>query len=299
MLRQKGSGDMMRKQALVFAATAAMGIGTLGGPVRAEDQTGSSSIGQSSSGSSSAQGLGASANASAQAGSDQWSQVVRSANDADKLFLVNAAIDNECEIQLGRIAQQKSQDPQVKQIAERMVRDHEKASQQLRQTAQQANLQIPQSSSLPELKQQELTVFRSLDGKDFDKQYISHLRAGHAKDVSKYQDVSQMAKNDQVKQFASQTLPTLQQHQQHVEQAAMALGMPSGMEAQPAGARIGSQGIDAAKSPDNRSNPRPGSPDDTSGTSGSSGSSSGTSGSSGSSGTSGGIGGSQPGGSNR
>jgi len=97
-------------------------------------------------------------------------------------------------------------------------------------------VQLPQS--LPATKQQEMRVMQTLDGKEFDQQYISKMRAGHAKAVSEYTDVSQLAKNDQIKKYATQTLPTLQEHYQHVEKTATALGLPNLSEAQPAGARM-------------------------------------------------------------
>ena len=166
---------------------------------------------------------------------------IQSANDPDKLFLVCAAIDNQCEIQLAQLAQTKAQDQKVKDIAQKMVQDHQQAEQQLRQAAQESGVTLP--SGLPMIKQQGLKVFQSLSGRDFDQQFISHMRAAHAKAVNEYQDVAQLAKNDQIKQFASKTLPTLQQHFQDVQQEATALGLPSGMEAQPAGARMpGSSG---------------------------------------------------------
>lgn len=177
------------------------------------------------------------AQASANATSESdLTQTLSSANDPDKFFLVCAAIDNKAEMQLAQLAQQKSQDPQVKQIADRMIQDHQQAQRQLSEAAQQAGVQLPQS--LPATKQQEMRVMQTLNGKDFDQQYISKMRAGHAKAVSEYTDVSQLAKNDQIKKYATQTLPTLQEHYQHVEKTATALGLPNLSEAQPAGARM-------------------------------------------------------------
>jgi len=170
-------------------------------------------------------------------GESDIQQALRSANDPDKLFLVCAAIDNNAEIQLAQLAQTKAQDQHVKQIAQRIMQDHQTAQDQLKQTAQQVGIQLPQS--VPATKQQELRVFQSLSGKDFDQQYIACMQAGHAKAVNQYQAVAQLAKNDQVKDYASKTLPTLQMHFQHVQQAATALGLPNANEAQPAGARMG------------------------------------------------------------
>jgi len=67
-------------------------------------------------------------------------------------------------------------------------------------------------------------------------------------DVTKFNSVSQLSQNDQVKQFAQQLLPVLQQHAQHVNQTATAMGLPSGMEAMQAGAKIEGSGASGSSS---------------------------------------------------
>ncbi|HWP39432.1 MAG TPA: DUF4142 domain-containing protein, partial [Tepidisphaeraceae bacterium] len=98
-------------------------------------------------------------------------------------------------------------------------------------------VQLPQS--LPQMKQQELRIFTSLSGEQFDKLFVSHMQADHAKDLIKYRTVSQTAQNEQVRQYASRQLPALSQHFESVQQCAVALGLPSGsLEAIPAAGRI-------------------------------------------------------------
>ena len=154
----------------------------------------------------------------------------------DKLFVLMAAIDNEFEIQSAKAAEQKSQNEQVKQVAQKMIEDHSKAKEQLQPVAQQLGVQLPEQ--LPRMKQSVLQIMQALPADQFDKHYMAHLQAAHARDVTKFNACAQLSQNDQVKQFAQQQLPVLQQHQQHVNQTAQALGLPSGMEAMPAGARI-------------------------------------------------------------
>jgi len=169
----------------------------------------------------------------------EWGRAFSSASDPDKFFVVCAAIDNEAEVSLAQLAQQKAQDQQVKTLAEHVQKDHQQAEQKLQQTAQALGIQLPQGqTSLPEAKQREKQVFESLSGKEFDQQYISHMRAAHAKAVNEYQDVAQLAKNQQVKDYARDTLPKIQEHYSQIQQSATALGLPSSAEAQPAGARF-------------------------------------------------------------
>jgi putative membrane protein len=256
----------MKRQALTLAATAALGFGTLLiGQAQADDNSnaGQSAINNATGAQNGAAGTQAGAaagqtdanaqgaaqgaaqsaaeqqgqTADASGGKGDLRQALQAATDPDKLYVVMSAIDNQCEIQLGQLALKNSQDDQVKQIAQKMIDDHTKAQQQLQQVAQQIGVQLPQIA--PMTGQAVMKVFESLNGKPFDQMYVSHLRAAHAKCVSETTDVAQLAKNDQVKQYAQQQLPILQEHYQHLQQAAVALGLPSSTEAQTAGARIG------------------------------------------------------------
>ena len=154
----------------------------------------------------------------------------------DKLFVVHTAVGNQFEMAFAQLAQQKSQNPQVKQVAQTILQDHGQAGQQLQQVAQKLQIELPQG--LPSMKQQELQIIGQMDPEMFDKKYIGMNDALHAKDVTEYRHVSQMAQSPDVKQFASQTLPKLQQHHAQIKQAAQQMGMGGGMEAQPAGGRI-------------------------------------------------------------
>jgi len=154
----------------------------------------------------------------------------------DKLFVLHAAMGNQEEIELSRQAVQKASNNEVKQAAQHILDDHQKAQQQLQQVAQQVGVQLP--SSLPEDKQQMIRILTSLPADQFEKHYISAMQADHAKEIIKFRACSQLSQNDQVKQYAQQQLPALQSHYDMVQQAAVALGLPGGSEAIPASGRM-------------------------------------------------------------
>jgi len=51
-----------------------------------------------------------------------------------------------------------------------------------------------------------------LSGEEFDRAYMVDMLKDHKKDVADFQRESKSAKDPDVKNFASQTLPTLQEH---------------------------------------------------------------------------------------
>jgi len=236
-----------------FALLAVLGLvaALCAAPLRApaQDQSRTGTAGQSSGQSSGQSGMGQPGSDQMGGGQDRQSmqdtmQAIRSADTPDKLFLVEAALGSQAEMQLAQLAQQKSQDQQVKQIAQRIIQDHGQMMQQLQNVAQAQNVTLPKS--LPAMHQQEARVLQSLDGKQFDQCFLSAMRCMHAKDLSKFQDVSQIAQNAEVKQFARQQLPTLTAHRADVDRAAVAMGLPSTSampgEPMPAGSTIRGSG---------------------------------------------------------
>jgi predicted outer membrane protein len=169
----------------------------------------------------------------------QLKQFAQDPNTAcDKLFVLKAACGNQFEVQLGQQAQQKAQSQQVKDIAQKIVQDHQQALEKLQPIAQQLGVQLPQG--LGEMKQTEIQILTSLPADQFEKQYICMMQANHAMVVTAFQGIAQLAKNEQVKQYAQDCLPKLQEHAQSIEQCAVALGLPASNynQAQPAGGRI-------------------------------------------------------------
>ena len=167
----------------------------------------------------------------------------------DKLFVIGAAIDNMYETQFSQQAAQKAQNPEVKKLAQMIAQDHQQAGQKLQQVAQQLQVQVPQN--LPSIKQQEIQILAALPSEQFDKAYVAKMVETHAKDVACFTNQTTLAQNQQLKQFVTQTLPKLQEHQQHVTRAAQSIGLNQG-DAVQAGARQTGTASDAGSSDQNR-----------------------------------------------
>ena len=165
----------------------------------------------------------------------------------DKLFVIGAAIDNMYETQFSQQAAEKAQNPEVKKLAQMIAQDHQQAGQKLQQVAQQLQVQLPQN--LPSMKQQEIQILASLPSEQFDKAYVAKMVETHAKDVACFTNQTSLAQNQQLKQFVTQALPKLQEHQQHATRAAQAVGLNLQGEAVQAGARQSGNASDGSSDP--------------------------------------------------
>lgn len=133
-------------------------------------------------------------------------------SSSDRKFIMKAAEGGIAEVELGQLASQRASDPQVKQFAQRMVTDHTKANDQLKQIAASKNVQLP--ADLPAAAKRERDKLSKLSGAQFDREYMSHMTSDHKKDTSEFRSAAKAAKDPDVKQFASTTLPTLEEHLQ-------------------------------------------------------------------------------------
>jgi putative membrane protein len=173
---------------------------------------------------------------------------------SDKLFVLGCSQESLMGVEIARQAQQKAQNPQVKQLAQQIVQDHQQSNQQLQDVARSLNLQIPQQ--LNESHQQMVQIISSVPSDQFDKWFTTMTQAHHASALIAYRAVAQIAQSDQLKQYAQRQLPMLSRHYDQSQQAAVALGLPgSGPEAIPASGRIEGQIRDVT--PPNTATPRP------------------------------------------
>jgi putative membrane protein len=136
---------------------------------------------------------------------------------ADKNFVMKAAQGGMAEVQLGQLAAQKGQSDEVKKFGQRMVDDHTKANDQLKSVAQQKGVQIPTDLDAKDKALQD--KLSNMSGAEFDRMYMQHMVQDHKKDVAEFQKEANSGKDPDVKNFAQQTLPTLQDHLKMAQQA--------------------------------------------------------------------------------
>jgi putative membrane protein len=134
----------------------------------------------------------------------------KASRPADESFVKNEARGGMAEVELGKLAAEKASNANVKAFAQRMVSDHEKANDELKQIATSKNITLPTG---PDAKQKkERDRLEKLSGAAFDRAYMNAMLADHKKDVAAFMRESKSGNDPDVKAFAAKTLPTLQEH---------------------------------------------------------------------------------------
>ena len=155
-------------------------------------------------------------------------------------FITKMAIAGMAEVQLGKIASERGQDPDVKAFGQMMVTDHTRADEALKQVASQAGVQLP--TQLDEKHRELADRLMKLQGREFDREYMKAMVEGHdevherllqqagwtsTRNDSTRTDTSSPAAvgtsgsipgDSDVRQWAMKTLPTVQQHLQRARE---------------------------------------------------------------------------------
>jgi len=168
-------------------------------------------------------------------------------SSADQAFIKEAATGGLMEVELGRLAAEKASNADVKQFAQRMVDDHGKANQQLSTIAQQKSVQVP--TELTGKAKADHDRLSKLSGEQFDRAYMQLMVQDHRKDVGESRKQSTKAKDADVKSFASQTLPTLEDHLKMAQQTQSAVNGARATSGKASGGASTPQGTGGASSP--------------------------------------------------
>ena len=126
-----------------------------------------------------------------------------------KDFVTEAAISDMFEIQSSKLAEQRADEP-TKKFAAKMIEDHSKTTSELKPLATKANAPLP--TAMDESHKSMLSKLEGLQGNDFIRRYHSDQVTAHKQAVSLFQRYGKGGDNDDLKAFASKTLPTIQDH---------------------------------------------------------------------------------------
>lgn len=142
-------------------------------------------------------------------------QTASELSPADQRFVKEAAEGGMGEVELGRLAELKGSGDDVRKFGQRMVEDHSKANDKLKELAAAKSFTLPEKPNA----RQEATKDRlmKLSGADFDKAYMKDMVQDHKKDVAAFRVESKSGRDPDVRNFATITLPILRDHLKEAE----------------------------------------------------------------------------------
>jgi len=133
---------------------------------------------------------------------------------ADSKFITDAAEGGLMEVRAGELAQQKGQSADVKALGQRLVTDHSKANDELKQLASSKGITV--ASQLPDHHQKMLDKLSNAS--DFDKAFKDMAVKDHKKDIKEFEHALKKSNDTELKAWISKTLPNLQEHLRMAEQ---------------------------------------------------------------------------------
>ena len=128
----------------------------------------------------------------------------------DQSFMMKAAQGGQAEVELGNLAQSNAKSDAVKQFGQRMVTDHSKANDELKNIAVQKNVTLP--TSLDAKDQATKDKLSGMKGAAFDRAYMADMVKDHKTDIAAFEREARSGKDSDVKAWAEKTLPTLREH---------------------------------------------------------------------------------------
>jgi putative membrane protein len=135
-------------------------------------------------------------------------------------FVRAAATNDLYEMEASRLAGQRAQDEQVKRFAQRMLRDHGKTTGELQGMLGQ--LQGVSAQQVPtRLDQQHQALIQQLQGTqgaEFDRAFARQQVQSHQAAVDLFRGYAQSGDDERLKQWASQALPSLEEHLREAQQ---------------------------------------------------------------------------------
>jgi putative membrane protein len=127
---------------------------------------------------------------------------------ADKDFFEKAAKAGMEEVEISRVAAQRSTNPEVKRLADMIIADHQAANDELATLAAACGVALPAKDIAPENK------WAKHDAGSFDKDYLDKMVNAHEDAVKLFDREARNGDDAEAVAFARKHLPAMQHHLQ-------------------------------------------------------------------------------------
>ena len=135
----------------------------------------------------------------------------------DSKAIMDMAMVNMAEVEMGKLAQSKSQNPEVKTFAQQMIDDHTKGLSEVQTVAQAKGITLP--TELDAKHKAMSARLSKLEGDKFDREYMKvGGTASHKEALALLNKNEKNAKDADVKGLATKMKPTVEQHLKAAQQ---------------------------------------------------------------------------------
>jgi putative membrane protein len=139
----------------------------------------------------------------------------------DAKFIQKAIEDGMLEVRLGELAQKQGSAAEVKLQAAKMVEDHGRATAELKELAAKKGITSP--SALNKCGQKKHDALSRYSGEAFDKKYSRCMVKYHKKAISLFKKEAVGGTDKELKTWAAQKIPVLENHLSAWEESCKAL----------------------------------------------------------------------------
>ena len=138
-------------------------------------------------------------------------------NYADQAFVEDTLKNNDTQVQLSQLAQQKASSNDVKDFSQKMIQIHTQLNQQLAPLAKQLDVNADQKPSKQQKK--EIAALEQLSGPDFESAYLQAMAREQAKSLKQFKS-EEKAQNPNIQKATQIDEPVLTQHYQILQKIA-------------------------------------------------------------------------------
>jgi putative membrane protein len=132
------------------------------------------------------------------------------ATSSEKAFIMKAANGGMTEVEMGKLAAEKGGSDAVKDFGNRMVKDHSKANDQLKDVAAKIGVAVP--GKVNAKHQAMIDKMSAMSGPAFDKAYVKEMVNDHKKTIAELETAGKEVKNADLKKFIDDTVPVIKDH---------------------------------------------------------------------------------------
>ena len=138
------------------------------------------------------------------------SALATKAAEKDAQFVVDVVASNYGEVKLAKLAQDKSSNKEIKDVAKMLETDHSAVLNDLKSMASNKNITVPtEENAASKDKVQELTNAKTAE---FDKEWCETLMDNHKNSISKFENAANDVTDPDLKNFVNTVLPKLRIH---------------------------------------------------------------------------------------